>query len=363
MDKRLPGDLTVWRGRWLVWRRGGRRPVPAIALHAQQHVELADLVRDAAKLAETDVPPVVGLGGDATVEARGPVLIIGVPLVLALHPDDLRAVVAHELALPATRHRALLHDLLALPRTPELDALADGVEKARDAAAIDAVGGGLAAVEDAARALLRAEAVRLHFAGFPRGFDGLRVLDLHSFWRGYVHGHPDPLPSPEPAFAHGHPGLTDELLELIERGEPVHASAVTTQLDLPDDEASLLDLTPPGEGTWSRAADLPVDVYLGGVEARARQVVEAVHTLLDGPPEDRSELAGVLLHRPAAVNRADPALAQPDGTQLLADVVEYTLVKRGWRRTHPLIPRQLVHHEEHVDLDTLEAAELRARLF
>src|SRR4051812_40732635 len=124
MDKRLPGDLTVWRGRWLVWRRGGRRPAPALPLDPHAHAELGDLVRDAAKLAETDVPPVVGLGGAAEVVARGPVLIVGLPLVLGLCPDDLRTVVAHELALPSTHHRRLVQDLLALPRTPELDEVA-----------------------------------------------------------------------------------------------------------------------------------------------------------------------------------------------------------------------------------------------
>src|SRR5947209_15204387 len=108
MDKRLPGDLTVWRGRWLRWRHGGRRPSPAIPLDPQRHAELADLVRDAAKLAETDVPPTVGLGGAATVVARGPVLIVGLPLVLGMSADDLRTVVAHELALPGPHHRGLL---------------------------------------------------------------------------------------------------------------------------------------------------------------------------------------------------------------------------------------------------------------
>ena len=376
MDKRLPGDLTVWRGRWLRWRRGSRRPSPAVLLDPQRHAELADLVRDAAKLAETDVPPTVGLGGDATVVARGPVLIVGLPLVLGLSPDDLRTVVAHELALPATRHRGLVHDLLALPRTPELDAVAEGVEKARDAAAIDAIGGGLAAVEDAASALLRAEAVRLHFTAFPRGFTGLRLLDLHSFWQVYLDGHPGPLPLPDPAFAHAHPGLTGELLDLIEGGELVHASPVTVHVDLPDDDESLRKLAvadvarqpaetdaTAGAGDWVRGADLPVEVYLGDVEARARQVVEAVQVLLDGPPEDRSELAGVLIHRAAAVNRADPALDQPDGARLLADVVEYTLLKRGWRRTHALLPRRLAHGAERVDLDALDPTELRARLF
>ena len=370
MDKRLPGDLTVWRGRWLVWRHGGRRPSPAIPLDPLRHAELADLVRDAAKLAETDVPPTVGLSGAATVLARGRVLVIGLPLVLGLSPDDLRTVVAHELALPATRHRTLLHDLLALPRAPELDAVADGVEKARDAAAIDAIGGGLAAVEDAAAALLRAEAVRLHFTAFPRGFTGLRVLDLHAFWQGYLRGCPDPLPLPDPAFTRTHPGLTGELLDLIEGREQQYASPVTVHVELPDDEESLLKLAASdaetGAGTaagpWVRGADLPVDLYLGDVEARARQVVEAVQILLDGPPEDRGELAGVLLHRAAAVNRADPALDQPDGARLLADVVEYTLLKRGWRRTHALVPGRLTHGAERADLDALDPAELRARL-
>jgi hypothetical protein len=299
------------------------------------------------------------------------VLIVGLPLVLGLAADDLRTVIAHELALPCTARRRLVLDLLALPRTPELDAVAEGVEKARDAAAIDAIGGGLAAVEDAARALLRAESLRLHFSAFPSEFSGLRVLDLHHFWRGYLQRRPEPLPLPDPGFAHRHPGLAEELLDLLDGEPPAGLSPQALAFDPPDDDESLraltLDAVPPGKAplTWARGEDLPMDVYLRGVEARARQVVEAVQTLLDGPPADRTELAGVLLHRAAAVNRADPTIDQPRGAELLADVVEYVLLKRGWRRIHPAVPRQLTDGDETVDLDTLldDPVELRAKLF
>ena len=375
---RLPGGIAVWRGLRLVmsrWRAGGKLSA-AVPVTAQRHAALHALVVDAAARAGAPPPRAITLGGRGVVTMRGGVLSVGLPLVWGLSAEQLSAVVAHELALPPTRHPRLVRALLAIhgarqARDTDLQPLADAVEQARDAAAIDALGGGLAAVDDAALALFRAEAVRAAFDRFaeaeavhPLNEQPLRIIDLHDGWRRRQQRPPvAPLPDPDPGIRRAHPGFANELEELADGGPGLAGPASATAIaaggyldaldpaavpleELTDTERQCLaaEAAATAEGRWTRFADLPVGVYSGVVEERARRHVEAVEALLGGPPADRDELVDVLLRRTVEVLKAEASEGPPPddgdplaGGSMVADLIEYTLLKKGWQREHPAV--------------------------
>ncbi|MEV0127461.1 hypothetical protein AB0H83_03205 [Dactylosporangium sp. NPDC050688] len=416
---RLPGGLPAWRGRRLLRGAGPARacgPGPA-TVGAARHAALHSLVIEAAKYADVPPPATVALAGPGTVQYTGSVLRIGLPLVWGLPADHLRIVLAHELALPETRHADLVRGLLtarasAGARPPA--AAADGklaaaradakfaaaraapdakllaateplqvtVEQVRDAAAIAAGGGGLSGVEDAAAALLRAATIETAFAAFaaaegrhlisaasatgshPDGPDGagaeggtvpVRIADLHAGWRlrlarwGAPAVHGDTLLDEVPR---RHPGLAADLRALREVPRPGLADGAVTLDDLTaEEELALAAEVITGDGAWTRFGDLPAEVYAGEVERQAREYVQAVRTVLGRDPDDRDELAGTLLRRPVDVERARRGeTAEGDdqppppwmGVVLLSVLVEYTLLKKDWRREHPLVARRLV---------------------
>jgi len=369
---RLPGGMPVWRGWWLVLRRAGlrrRAGPPPVPVTATQHADLHELVQDAARRASLAPPRTVSLGGEALVRMRGNRLTVGLPLVWGLSAEQLRAVVAHEVALPPGGHRWLARELLHRRRhTDDTEfllatrSLVDAAEQARDAAAIDAIGGGLAAVEDAALALFRAEAVRDAFERFAAvetvravGGERLRVADLHDGWRERLRRDGGPGTGWEPdvplkRIPSEHPGLSGELLDVAEEADGYHTGldpgAVPTDPLSPADLRTLAgELTPDFDGRWVEYADLPVEAYSGAVEEAARRHVEAVEVLLGGPPADRDELVDVLLLRTREVCMAEGAGADPDplaGASMVADLIEYTMIKRGWKRRHPAVARRMV---------------------
>ncbi|MFI5913409.1 hypothetical protein [Dactylosporangium sp. NPDC051541] len=398
---RLPGGLPVWRGRRLLDGDHTSSPPPLPAVDAAHHAALHSVVLDALKFADAPPPHSVHIGGPATVRTDGGVLVIGLPLVWGLSADQLRVLLTHELALPPSRHPDLVRDLLnarrhtahsekAAARHARLlaatEALLAEAEQVRDAAAITAAGGGLSAVEDAARALLKAAATEAAFAAFaaaplasgtaPTLDTGslpttaiVRAEDLHQAWRLRLDrwGAPRIKPAADDLAAR-HPGLAEEL----------RAPAGGPLVTLDPDAVHLDDLGPAAQRTlaaavlpdstdpWVRLADLPVEAYLPDVERRARQYVEAVNDVLGRPPDGRDELAGTLLRRPVDVERArrglppdpDPSAETPPpwmGAALLAVVVEYALLRKGWRREHPLLPRRLV---EPTSGDVLDLNEL-----
>ncbi|MER7001810.1 hypothetical protein ABT297_02005 [Dactylosporangium sp. NPDC000555] len=411
---RLPGGLAVWRGRRLLG--GPAEPSPPVlpAVDAGNHAALHSLVLDALKFADVPLPHSIHLGGTATVRTTGGVLVIGLPLAWGLSADQLRILLTHELALPASRHpdlvRELLNERLRSPATEKAavrrarllaatETLLAEAERVRDAAAVTAAGGGLSAVEDAALALLKAAAIEGAFAAFAAAplasgtlsafatgslptAGPIRAEDLHAGWRLRLERWG--APAWDVAALHGelaarHPGLAEEL----------RAPAAGPLVALAPDAVALDELGPAAgralaaealsaaEGPWVRLADLPVEAYLPDVERRARQYVEAVHEVLGRTPDGRDELAGTLLRRPVDVERARrglPAGGEDDaatppwmGAALLAVVVEYALLRQGWRREHPLLPRRLVGPDgsDVLDLNELvrsDPAGLRAHL-
>nr|BFE65094.1 hypothetical protein GCM10020063_096200 [Dactylosporangium thailandense] len=401
---RLPGGLPVWRGRRLLGaddagRAVGATPPALPAVDASHHAALHSVVLDALKFADVGAPQSVHLGGSPTVEFRGGALVIGLPLAWGLSADQLRMLLTHELALPASRHPDLVRGLLdARQSTPAgekaaarharllgaTEPLLAEAEQVRDAAAITAAGGGLSAVEDAARALLKAAAIHAAFSAFAAAplasgtmsafntgslptTGPIHAEDLHAGWRLRLSrwGAPTADVDREELAGH-HPGLAEELRA------PADGPLVTLDPDAAHiDElgpaalrALAAEVLPSGSGEpWVRLADLPVEAYLPDVERRARQYVEAVNEVLGRTPDGRDELAGTLLRRPVDVERARrglPAAADAEppppwmGAALLAVVVEYTLLRKGWRREHPLLPRRLVAPDSDAVLDLNE---------
>jgi hypothetical protein len=405
---RLPGGLAVWRGRRLLGgtpaRGRSEPPVAQPVVAAGRHPALHSLVLDALKYADVPPPHAVHLGGAATVRMADGVLAVGLPLVWGLCADELRVVLTHELALPASRHPDIVRGLLnARLRTPGSQpaaerhakllaataTLLDEAEQVRDAAAVTAAGGGLSAVGDAALALLKAAATREVFTAFaaaPVGDAPVRAADLHAGWRLRLERWGAPahdVTQLHERLAALHPGLASELREPAS-GSLVALdpdAAALDELDAVQELALAAEVLPaePGGAPWLRLAELPVEVYLPDVERRAREYVEAVQAVLGRPPDGRDELAGTLLRRPVDVERARRGLPPdadaadaPDappwmGAALLAVVVEYTLLRKGWRREHPLLPRRLTAPagEPVLDLNELvrgNPAELRAHL-
>ncbi|UWP81971.1 hypothetical protein Dfulv_44005 [Dactylosporangium fulvum] len=387
---RLPGGLAVWRGRRLL----GNSPAPRrsgllLPVGASRHPALHSVVIEATKYADVPPPVSVRLDGAPVVHHADGELIVGVPLIWGLTADQLRVVLTHELALPASRQPDLVRGLLnARQREPRSDkaaarhakllsataSLLAEAEQVRDAAAVTAAGGGLSAVEDAALALLRATTIAEVFTAFAAdegthvvGGSAVRVADLHAGWRLRLERWGAPAHDPagvRAALPDRHPGLAAEL-RALDPGPLVTLPPEAAGLDelTADEEQALAETVVPEEAPWTRFADLPVDVYLVEVEQRARGYVEAVHAVLGRAPDNRDELAGTLLRRPLDVERARQGVegaeddAKPPawmGAALLAVVVEYTLLRKGWRREHPLLARRLIGPDgELLDLNEL----------
>jgi hypothetical protein len=418
---RLPGGLAVWRGRRLLGGLPAPAPPALPTVDAARHPALHSLVLDALKYADVPPPHSVHLGGAATVRTAGGALVVGLPLVWGLSADQLRVVLTHDLALPPSRHPDLVRGLLnartggdpsdksekAAARRARLlagtESLLAEAERVRDAAAVTAAGGGLSAVEDAARALLRAAAIEAAFglfaaaplasgamSAFATGSlptaGPIRAEDLHAGWRLRLERWGAPahdVSALQEELAARHPGLAEEL-RAPAAGPLVALDPDAVALDAGVGEpgpaagrALAAEALPAATGPWVRLADLPVESYLPDVERRARQYVEAVNAVLGRAPDGRDELAGTLLRRPVDVERArrglppggeDDATAPPwMGAALLAVVVEYALLRQGWRREHPLLPRRLTHPDgaDVLDLNELVRSDpgaLRAHL-
>jgi hypothetical protein len=365
-----------------------------VPVTGQRHAGLHALVQDAASRAGARTPKRIRLTGRAVVASRAGVIAIGVPLAWGLSADQLRAVVAHELALPralmpgrlrtrlAAREQVAVRvagredrgepanrrDLRRLDRTGRLYAAA---ERVRDAAAVAAYGGGLTAVEDAAWALFRAAAVRMGFASFvwsevvaPAEAHSLRIADVHAGWLHRLEriGGPGVTWDPrEPAerLPRAHPGLAEELRTVAEHeasaDNGLHPDAVT--LDVLDAQEQR-SLSAEAQGSigyerhrrWTNFVDVPVSTYLPAVERSVKRYTAAATEVLERPPADRVELATTLL-------------GQPRGERYLATVVEYVLLQQSWRREHPAVPGVLVNGEgSTVDLTAMAGPALRNRL-
>ena len=152
-----------------------------------------------------------------------------------------------------------------------------------------------------------------------------------------------------------HPGLAADLRTLREVPKPgLAADAIALDPLTAEEEQALAAEVIGGDGVWTRFEELPVEVYGGEVERQAREYVQAVRTVLGRAPDGRDELAGTLLRRPVAVERArrgeafggeagtDPSAPPWMGVVLLSVLVEYTLLRKDWRREHPLVARRLV---------------------
>jgi hypothetical protein len=223
------------------------------------------------------------------------------------------------------------------------------------------MGGGFAAVEDAAMAVYRADTLEDRFGAFAASWGTYRIEDLHAGWRHLVRR-----TGVRGGTAHrNHPGLAAELSTITEvgpAGDGVAVDCIAIDPLIPGEERHLAEeVLGDAPAAWRRFADLPPEVYTGDVEQSARRLVEAVEAVLGRRPDDRDELAYTLLYRAGEVRRTKAGAAvdaaEPPswlGPAYLATVVEYTLLRRGWRREHPVVSRVLVSPDRQSTVDLAE---------
>src|SRR5262249_18628704 len=99
----MPGDISLWRARWLLLRYGSAMVMPPVGVEADGQTELLALVDEVAGRVGVPRPDTVLLSGTGTIRgwARRStrILVIGLPLLQCLPVDEIRALVAHELAI------------------------------------------------------------------------------------------------------------------------------------------------------------------------------------------------------------------------------------------------------------------------
>src|SRR5690349_17147259 len=117
----MPGGISVWRARWLLLRYGSTMVIPPVGVEASGQTDLLALVAEVAERVGVVAPDVVLLTGTGTVRgwARRStrLLFVGLPLLLCLPVDEIRALVAHELAILRYRRAHLVARLRELHET------------------------------------------------------------------------------------------------------------------------------------------------------------------------------------------------------------------------------------------------------
>jgi hypothetical protein len=375
-----------------------RRMAPAEAtVGADEQPALTALVGQVATALAVPAPDVVQLTGDTdlglVLRHRHVVLCIGLPLVIALEADELRVLIAHELALlglpearltvaVAAKRRRYVEAAATDSALPGRDAerlvaltqqFAASVEQASDEAMVR-----LAGPAAATRALLRREAVGAAFTGYLLDFaeppveHGQAVLDLHEVWVDWLAeaAAEDRTSSPDPAkLAARHPGLAAALhgqrrgdLEVRLPTGPVPLGPLT------DDELARLAgeaVFLPDAGTpisWVPLSEVDQEVWADEAREYAQAVDEMAAAAVTPAPGSRAELADLVRAHPAELRRAwlgpdagedaDSAVADPG--RILAALLVAALYERSWRRERPLRPYTLISP----DGERLDAAAL-----
>jgi hypothetical protein len=385
-----------------------RRMAPAEAtVGADEQPALTALVGQVATALAVPAPDAVQLTGDTdlglALRHRHLVLRIGLPLAIALEADELRLLIAHELALLGLPEARLTVAVAAKRRRYVDGAATDSALHGRDAERLIALTQQFAASVErasdeamvrlagraaAARALQRREAVGTAFTAYVLDFaeppveHGQAVLDLHEVWADWLAEAPaeDRTNSPDPVkLAQRHPGLADALqgqggsdVEVRLPADPVPLGPLTgEELARLAGEAVFL----PNAGTpvsWVPLSEVDQEVWADEAREYAQAVEEMAAAAVTPAPGSRAELADLvrahskelrrvwleLLHgqlEPGAQPAADSAVADPGNT--LAALLVATLHERGWRRERSLHPYTLVSPDgERIDAAALGRA-------
>ncbi|GAA0707843.1 hypothetical protein Drose_30675 [Dactylosporangium roseum] len=357
--------------------RYGRPPgPPPPGVEATTQVDLLALVSEVAARVGVAQPDVVLLTGHGVIRSwasrRRRVLLVGLPLLQCLTTDEIRALVAHELAV-VDHHRAhlvvrlrTLHDDAVEPGLPRGRSMAvlratqhfaDALERKADQAASSASG-----LHTAARAVVKADLAEFEFADLAFDLEeqvwqrtSAAIQDLHTGWQaairaGAVIAELDD--DTRTTLMARHPGLAGAIAALT----AVHVELRTTEVVPlaplgPETERSLARQVLKREGTdWVTFASVSDADWPGWLGRQARAVTEQVATLLRRPPIGPAEVVEVLLTRLDELVAANwPAQPEPpaepeelDGTPSVVVVAEAALTARGWRRIHPAAAGVLV---------------------
>ncbi|MET7392755.1 hypothetical protein ABZS66_04575 [Dactylosporangium sp. NPDC005572] len=373
----LPGKISVWRARWLLMRYGRPPGAPPRGVEASAQAELVSLITDVAARVGVAPPDVVLLSGHGVVRGwasrRRRILLVGVPVLYCLAVDEVRALVAHELAVIDHRRAHLvvrlreLHDDAVepgLPRGRSLSVLratqhfADALERRADQAASSASG-----LHTAARAVVKADLAEFEFADLAFDVEeqvwqrtGAAVQDLHAGWQAVARAGAVVAELDEDTRATlmaRHPSLAGAIGSLTDAHVALRALDPVPMAPLsPATERALAGHVLKRQGNqWVTFAALPDEEWPGWLARQARSVTEQVATLLRRPPLGPAEVVEVLLTRldelvaanwPAAQPEPPAEPAELDGTPSVVVVAEAALAERGWRRVHPAAAGVLV---------------------
>ncbi|MFG2040978.1 hypothetical protein [Dactylosporangium sp. NPDC048998] len=361
-------------------RYGGRAPgepsYPGVPAAAQ--AELLALVAEVAARVGVARPDAVLLTGYGTIRSwasrRRRLLLVGLPLLQCLTVDEVRALVAHELAVVdhrrahlVVRLRALYEDAvdpLSVVPSSRSESIARAtrefavaLERKADQAASSASG-----LHTAARAVVKADLAAFEFADLAFDVEeqvwqrtSAAVQDLHAGWREAVRAGAVIASLDEDtrtALMARHPSLAGAIGSL----SPAHVALRTV------DSVPLMPLPPDVErelarhvlkrdsGQWVTFAAVPDEEWPTWLARQARVVTDQVATLLRRPPIGPAEVVEVLLMRLDELVAANwPAQPEPpaepeelDGTPSVVVVAESALTARGWRRVHPAAAGVLV---------------------
>ncbi|GAA2578100.1 hypothetical protein GCM10010399_04840 [Dactylosporangium fulvum] len=357
--------------------RYGKPPGPPPAgVEATAQVDLLALVSEVAARVGVAQPDVVLLTGHGVIRSwasrRRRVLLVGLPLLQCLTTDEIRALVAHELAV-VDHHRAhlvvrlrTLHDDAVEPGLPRGRSMAvlratqhfaDALERKADQAASSASG-----LHTAARAVVKADLAEFEFADLAFDLEeqvwqrtSAAIQDLHAGWQAAVRTGAVVVELDDDTrttLMARHPGLAGAIAALT----AIHVALRTTEAVpltplSPETERSLARQVLKREGTdWVTFGSVSDAEWPGWLGRQARAVTEQVATLLRRPPIGPAEVVEVLLTRLDELVAANwPAQPEPpaepeelDGTPSVVVVAEATLTARGWRRVHPAAAGVLV---------------------
>jgi hypothetical protein len=368
---RMPGEISVWRARWLLLRYGSTMVIPPVGVEASGQTDLLALVAEVAERVGVVAPDVVFLTGTGTVRGwarrKKRLLFVGLPLLLCLPVDEIRALVAHELAVLRYRrahlvarlrdlHEAavepLLHDAPLSRRSRAVlrvtEGFATALERSADQAATSASG-----MHTAARAVVKSDLADFEFSDLVFDLEeqvwkhsraGIR--DIHAGWAAAVEAGAVIVE------------LDEDTRATLMRRHPFLAGAIAplrvehVQLREP---TGLVPMQPVGAKAeralarhvlnrdcrrWTTFAEVPADAWPGWIVRQAKELTDQVSLLLGREPLGAAEVASVLVTRLGELVAAnwpnqpiDPD--QLDGTPSVVVVAEAELTRRGWTRVHP----------------------------
>ncbi|GAA3223903.1 hypothetical protein GCM10010532_055390 [Dactylosporangium siamense] len=372
----MPGKISVWRARWVLMRYGRPPEPPPQGVVVTGH--LLALVTEVAARVGVAAPDAVVLTGHGVVRSwasrRRRLLIVGLPLLYCLTVDEIRALVAHELAVVDHRRAHLvarlrdLYEEAADPSRVELPPRAAAVlratrefatalERKADQAASSASG-----LHTAARAVVKADLAEFEFADLAFDLEeqvwqhaSAAIQDVHDGWRaairaGAVRASLDE--DTRTTLMSRHPNLAGAIAPLAAGHFALRAADLVPvdPLTAADERTLARHVLRRSPAEWTTFAAVPATAWPGWVVRQARAVHDQVATLLGREPVGPGEVVEVLLTRLDELVAANwPAHPEPptepedlDATPSVVVVMEAALTSRGWRRVHPATPGVLV---------------------